>query len=87
MMNFKEYKSSQVLIRAFRFDGFEHNVPDWCSVKGTKLPPEKREVEFYASHSDSYERASYGDWIILTQDLHRLWLPDVIFQSLFTDKI
>lgn len=53
----------------------EDNMPrleSWCngSIKGTKLQPKDREIEFYSRLVDMELRASVGDFIVKFSDKH-----------------
>jgi hypothetical protein len=84
MFTFTKHYKSTIIFQAFQFDGLEENVPEWCSVKGIKLPVVFREVKFYCKKLDSHQRASYGDWIIYVDDNEKYWMPDEVFKGLFS---
>jgi hypothetical protein len=82
-MIIQQYISKPKVVKAIRFMGEDEGMPDFLSVKGTKLPPVEREGEFHNKIHDSYLRVKYGEWIIFTDDGDRWPCTNKIFNETY----
>lgn len=84
---YKKQNTLTLNVSVFQFkDQVESELPEWCSLKGTKLPKDKQEIEFFNPSSESTCRAVRGEYIICT-DFSRFSVSEVVFNTFIRDNL
>jgi hypothetical protein len=68
-----KFRRKPLTVNAFKFLGEKKEYPVFIEIVGAKLPEDKRIAKFYNQIHKSTLKASYGDWILYSDDKQDIW--------------